>query len=100
MRYALIQNGTVVNVILWGGEGDYEAPVECELVEVPDEVSIGWARVDGAFVAPPAPTPEPMPTEDPAVTAAKESAAADLMALGISPENARTIVGLPEVTEP
>lgn len=60
MRYAVVVDGTVVNVILW----DSEAPlsVEGELVACGDEpVDIGWGYDGTEWDAPPpviAPGPE------------------------------------------
>ena len=56
MRCAIVENGTVVNVIL------AEAPDEAlGWIACPDEVSIGWSYVDGEFSPPPAPSPEEEP---------------------------------------
>lgn len=94
MRYALVCDGEVVNVILWDGEEEYTPAEGCEIVEVSDEISIGWTRVDGEWVAPEEPAME-IPEEDPDVVSAKHSAVAELVALGVSENTARTIVGLP-----
>lgn len=94
MRYALVKGNVAENVILWDGQGDYEAPEGYDMVGVSDQVSAGWQWDGHTWQAPPSPE-IPVPEEDPAVRLAKEQAAADLVALGISPANARTIVGIP-----
>ncbi len=94
MRYALVKDNVAQNVILWEGD-DYSCPEGCEMVEVSEEVSAGWLWDGHTWQAPPRDIEIEEPVEDPAVLLAKEQAAADLIALGISPVNARTIVGLP-----
>lgn len=55
-RYALIQGGTVVNVVLWDGDRETWEPDENTIaVEAPDAVSIGWTYGAGGFAAPPPP---------------------------------------------
>lgn len=94
MRYAIIVDGMVHNVILWDGEATYEAPDGSEFIEAPDDATPGWTYINGEWQAP-VEVETHAPVEDPEVVAAKEAAAASLIALGISQENARTIVGLP-----
>lgn len=48
MRYAIVKDGVVVNVILWDGEDDY-APDG--LAVQSDEAGIGWTY-DGELHAP------------------------------------------------
>lgn len=95
MRFAIVDNHVVVNVILWDGEEQYEPPEGTFLCEVPDEVSVGWTCVDGVLYPPPPAEPYPEPEEDPAIQDAKLSALNELTALGVSEATARTIVGLP-----
>lgn len=60
MRYAVIEDGTVVNVILWDGIGDmFDAQT---LIELPDDslVGPGWSHDGTDFVAPPAPEIPPV----------------------------------------
>ena len=95
MRYAVVRDGKVCNVILWDGEEDYVAEDDVELHEVPEEVSIGWSYNGTSWTAPEPPHLEPLPGEDPVVVAAKEAAAQELIALGVSRNTARTIAGLP-----
>lgn len=93
-RYAVLDGDNVVNIILWDSADEYDNP-DMDVAPVPEEVSIGWTRVNGEWVAPsPVQIDEP-PIEDPLVTAAKESAMQELMDMGISEANARIIVGLP-----
>lgn len=56
MRYALITNGIVANVI----EADAEFATEHDLVLLTDGAGIGWSYSNGTF-SPPAPTPEQVP---------------------------------------
>ena len=94
-KYALIENGEVVNTIIWDDEDDYEVPEGLILFQAPEEVAIGWKVIDDEWVAsPPLPDPEP-PAEDSTVLEAKNTAVQQLMALGITEAVARTIVGLP-----
>ena len=50
MRYAIVENDLVVNVVLWDGESAY--PDSDLLVICPDEVSIGWSRDASGWIAP------------------------------------------------
>lgn len=98
MRYALIDGSDVVNVILWDGEEDYEAPDGFLVVPCEDEVSVGWKVNSDGWVPPvlPPAEPDPIPIESSEVLAAKNSALAELVALGVTEATARIIVGLPE----
>ena len=52
MRYALIQNGIVVNIVEWDGEGDLFDGYET--VNVDDmRCGIGWEYQGGKCIAPP-----------------------------------------------
>lgn len=55
-NYAIIENGTVVNVVLWDGEAEW-SPDAGEAVKTDGTVSIGWSYKDGVFSAPPVPEP-------------------------------------------
>lgn len=94
MRYALVQDNVAVNVILWEGE-DYACPDGYDMVEVTDEVSAGWLWDGHTWTAPPRDIEIEEPAPDAAALLAKEQGAAALIALGIAPATARTIVGLP-----
>lgn len=52
MRYALIQNGIVVNIVEWDGEGDLFD--RYETVNVDDmRCGVGWKYQSGECIAPP-----------------------------------------------
>lgn len=53
-RFALVEAGKVVNVILLD---DPDAEGFEDAIEVSDEVGLDWSYVDGEFIAPPAPNP-------------------------------------------
>jgi hypothetical protein len=53
MRYAIIENGVVVNVAV----ADEAYAAEQGWMAAPDDVAPGWAYVNGAFTAPPPPNP-------------------------------------------
>lgn len=53
--YAVIENGMVVNVIVWDGEAEFTVPDNQQLINIPDiseQPGIGWAYSDGVFTAP------------------------------------------------
>ncbi|MDR8102437.1 hypothetical protein KPB04_11935 [Burkholderia cenocepacia] len=59
-NYAVVEDGTVVNVVVWDGdETIWQPPTGCEAVEIPDGsiVAIGDEYADGEFSAPAAPAP-------------------------------------------
>jgi hypothetical protein len=52
-------DGFVVNIVVWDGVSDYQPQGIAQLlpcVEHPN-VSFGWQRVDGGWIAPPEPEP-------------------------------------------
>lgn len=49
--YAVIENNTVVNVVLWDGESEW-APDNGVAIPATDGVGIGWLYADGTFTAP------------------------------------------------
>ena len=52
MRYALIQNGIVANIVEWDGEGDLFD--DYETVNVNDmRCGVGWVYQNGKCIAPP-----------------------------------------------
>jgi hypothetical protein len=60
MKYAIIENGTVINVTLWDGTTEWSPPESTIAVSCPDEVGPGWTYEDGTFIAPPVPEPGPI----------------------------------------
>ncbi|ANN70925.1 hypothetical protein [Bordetella bronchialis] len=54
--YALVENGTVVNTVVWNGDTSIWSPPpgqDAILIKPEDgAVSIGWGYVDGKFVDP------------------------------------------------
>ncbi|EFJ2947465.1 TPA: tail fiber assembly protein [Escherichia coli] len=53
--YAVIENGMVVNVIVWDGEAEFTVPDNLQLINISDiseQPGIGWAYSDGVFTAP------------------------------------------------
>lgn len=53
--YAVIENGMVVNVIVWDGEDEFTVPDNLQLINISDiseQPGIGWAYSDGIFTAP------------------------------------------------
>jgi hypothetical protein len=73
MKYAIIENNTVVNVVL----ADAQFALSNGWVECQNDVEIGWTYADGVFtpppepevVAPPAPTKEELLAELQVLTA-------------------------------
>ena len=58
MRYAIIENKVVANIVL----ADAEYAQSQGWIAAPDNVGIGWGYVDGEFVEP-APQPLPVPSQ-------------------------------------
>jgi len=55
-NYAIIDStGTVINVVLWNGNADWQPPAGCQAVELQGSAGIGWTFDNGAFIAPPDP---------------------------------------------
>ena len=53
--YAVIENGMVVNVIVWDGEAEFTVPDNQQLINISDiseQPGIGWVYSDGVFTAP------------------------------------------------
>jgi hypothetical protein len=52
-RYAIVEAGLVINVVLWDGDIEAWSPPEgTEAIQCPDEVGISWTYADGEWVAP------------------------------------------------
>lgn len=58
-NYALVNNGTVVNVVAWDGMSAYTPPSGDTAVPLTGNAGIGWTYANGAFSAPAAPTLTP-----------------------------------------
>lgn len=56
-RYVLVEDATVVNVVLWDGVTPFDG--SDRLIAVPDrpEVSVGWTYDGEVFLPPPNPAP-------------------------------------------
>ncbi|ELI9468635.1 tail fiber assembly protein [Escherichia coli] len=54
--YAVIENNTVVNTVLWDGESEW-SPDNGVAIPAADGVGIGWLYADGTFTAPDIPEP-------------------------------------------
>lgn len=92
MKYALVENNVVTNIVLWDGVSPFET--DGELIPLDDDppLGIGWHREGSEWIAP---TPE---IESPPVVELDElqtSALEKLMLLGLTEEEARSIAGLP-----
>jgi hypothetical protein len=59
MRHAQIQDGTVINVIVWDGETPYDPGEGITLVKCPDTVGGGFTYDGKKFTAPEPVEPEP-----------------------------------------
>lgn len=66
--YAVIENNTVVNVVLWDGESKW-SPDNGVVIPAADGVGIGWLYADGTFTAPD--IPEPVKSHDELVAEAE-----------------------------
>lgn len=53
MRYVLVKNNIIVNIIKWSGSSPYTPPADCELYPCPDDADIGWFWNNGNPVKPP-----------------------------------------------
>ena len=54
--YAIVENGSVTNIVEWDGEAEW-SPDAGEAVLVDGSVGIGWSYSDSTFTAPLVPTP-------------------------------------------
>ena len=92
-KYAVVDGSAVTNIILLDEESDFTPPPGNLLLPAPENISIGWLRSGNEWVSP-TPKPEPVFTEDPDVTAAKNDALVELTDLGMSEATAKRILGL------
>lgn len=59
MRYALIQDGKVINVVLWDGLTDWSPGDDVTAIDCADHVGIGWTwDTDNGFQLPEPAAPE------------------------------------------
>lgn len=49
--YAIVENGVVKNMVSWDGRNDW-SPLKGDVVEAPDNVTIGWRYINGIFQKP------------------------------------------------
>lgn len=54
LRYCIVCENVVKNVILWDGQQDFNNKENCEIIQN-DIAGIGWKYVNGEFIAPPDP---------------------------------------------
>ena len=81
MKYAIVKNSLVTNILEWDGESEYQ--VDGELIQADENAWIG-GEYNGSFVARPV-EPAPEPTAEAAQkTADKESANQKLRDLGLT----------------
>lgn len=61
-RYAIVEDGNVVNVVLWDGSAECDSIPE-DAIELPDDspVGPGYSFGSDGFVAPPAPAAPSVP---------------------------------------
>lgn len=59
-RWAVIENDTVVNVIVWDGSEPAEISGEVVEIDANSPLAPGYRRVNGEWIAPPAPEPHPI----------------------------------------
>ncbi|EKS5466246.1 hypothetical protein QB691_000112 [Escherichia coli] len=54
-EWAVVENGIVVNVVLWDGISEWHAGEDQEVIEVvgDSQAGIGWTYSGGEFVPPP-----------------------------------------------
>ena len=54
-EWAVVENGIVVNVVLWDGISEWHAGEDQEVIEVvgDSQAGIGWIYSGGVFVPPP-----------------------------------------------
>ena len=88
MKYAIVKDSLVTNIVEWDGSSEYQ--VDGELVQTTDVAYVG-GTYNGSFVARPV-EPEPEPTAEELQKAAdKASANAKLKALGLTDDEIEAI---------
>jgi len=90
MKYAIVKDSLVTNIVEWDGESEYNA--DGELIQADANAWIG-GEYNGSFVARP-PEPEPEPTAEELQKAAdKQSAHDKLSALGLTDAEITALTG-------
>jgi hypothetical protein len=90
MKYAIVKDSLVTNIVEWDGSSEYA--VDGELIQADDNAYIG-GTYNGSFVArPPAPAYEPT-AEEVRKAADKQSAVEKLTALGLSESEVNALIG-------
>ena len=91
MKYAIVKDSAVKNIIEWDGVSEFN--VDGELIQADANAYIGGVYADGAFVARP-PEPEPEKTaEQIQAEADKASAVSKLEALGLTDAEIKALSG-------
>ena len=90
MKYAIVKDSLVTNIVEWDGESEYNA--DGELIQADANAWIG-GEYNGSFVARPV-EPEPEPTAEELQKAAdKQSAHDKLSALGLTDAEITALTG-------
>lgn len=55
MRYAIVKDNLVINVVSWDKESDWRPPEDTEMIEIKEGQTLGinYQRIEGQWVAPP-----------------------------------------------
>lgn len=63
--------GLVINTVLWDGKTPWQPPENCIALKPPKAslTGVGWRYVNGEFIPPSEPEPEPTPVEEPQANA-------------------------------
>ena len=88
--YAVVENGVVINIVVWDGQSEWQ-PVTGEAVSCPAQVGIGWLYDGSNFSQPPTPeqTPEELASANMAKAASEyERASVAIVALNEQIEDA------------
>lgn len=93
-EFAVVENGCIVNVILWDGVSEFETPHT--MIPLPEGAAVGAELIDGQWV-----NPEPIEIEGHADALAeaneqlgrREAALAKLVALGLTEAEAAALIG-------
>jgi len=81
----VIKNEEVINTVIWDGVSDWAAPEETTVELAPENVGIGWTRVDGVWTQP---APDPISEEQ----QNKINARAKLLSLGLSQDEVEALI--------